>query len=250
MECLLWLSEPCCLCTSDTLQEGRWVCPYSEAPAQSPRTLSSARRRMAREAALRGQGGRTDEEEWTECNSKEGYYVVRFQNKGQRGQTVTELKRFLVLVRFLMWWTVPCRARVSICTYTRVSHHTQDVEGHRGLSEIDVVLASSHLATIFPRVLLGNSVYGQRGSVYLCPSRISLCTPTDRWSDGRGWTSPGVIIEQIGGSKNITHWEICHWSTQTSRPSLSSSTQYVGSDPSLSWTHRRAQRLEQQENNI
>lgn len=66
MECPPWLSEPCCLCTSDTLLEGRWVCPYSEAPAQSPQTPSSAHHRRGREAALRGHRGRTDEEEWTQ----------------------------------------------------------------------------------------------------------------------------------------------------------------------------------------
>lgn len=82
---------------------------------------------------------------------------------------------------------------------------TEDVEGHRGLSQIDVVLASSHLAAIFPRVLLGNGVYGQRGSVYLCPTCVSSCTPTDTWSDGRGRAHPDIMIEQIGGSNNITH---------------------------------------------
>lgn len=66
-ECPPSLSEPCCLCTSDTLLEGRWVCPYSGAPAQSPQTPSSAHHRRGREAALSGHRGRTDEEEWAQA---------------------------------------------------------------------------------------------------------------------------------------------------------------------------------------
>lgn len=60
MECLLWLSEPCCLCTIGRWQAAHWACLYREDPGLSQQTQSSAPRRTGHEEALRWQRGKTE----------------------------------------------------------------------------------------------------------------------------------------------------------------------------------------------
>lgn len=141
------------------------------------------------------------------------------------------------------------------CWFVSVQfEHTEHIEGHSGLSEVNVVFTGGYLTAIFPRVFLGDWVYRQRRSLNLSPSCVGL------W-DGKqrnlvlGWKTGGKSVTtciKVGWINKyellrcVSHLQISCQNKQKSLLFLSFSTQLEGSDLFLSWTHRTTQRLKGQ----
>lgn len=96
------------------------------------------------------------------------------------------IKNIFLLFLFhsrLVQLTVICQTQDTVtttCAGSTCSLPTEHIEGHDGFPEVDVVLASSHLTAVLPRVFLGNRVYCQRRSFHLRPSCVGAC-------GGRWW---------------------------------------------------------------
>lgn len=174
MECLLWPSGPCCLCTSGRKPGGCWACLYTEGPEQSPRTRNQAPHRSGHEGALRREVWASEQMKKTPCVFLHLFFFIRLK------PSWISLARLSNQVRqqgdaFLGGSTcappTPHSQR-HVDTFSRT--RTEHTESYGGLSKVVVVLTGRHLAAILPWIFLCNRVDRQRCPLHLRSSLIRL----------------------------------------------------------------------------